>query len=61
MRRWISFQIDELVIQQFDRLCSQRRISRSEYLRILVEHELIRTARQRLQSPPAGQGRMEAE
>lgn len=61
MRRWISFQLDEFVIQQFDRLCSQRRISRSEYLRILVEHELIKTARQRLQASPADHGRIEAE
>lgn len=47
MNRWVSFQIDEIVLDQFDELCSQRRISRSEYLRLLVESELIKTARQR--------------
>lgn len=61
MRRWVSFQLDELVIQQFDKLCSQRQISRSEYLRILVEHELVRTARQRVQTPPSDQSTIKPE
>lgn len=69
MNRWVSFQIDEIMLNQFDKLCSQRRISRSEYLRLLVEWELIKTARQRSvarfrQSPDApvqGQARGRVE